>query len=458
MKKIFTLIILFYLIGVYSVSYSQKFEAVISSGMNYSDIHGQDVGGKWSTKPGPAQWINFQYSVNKVLGFQTGFNFSTTYYEHKTSQVYWPWYYELTSSYYNPVKDPFYYYPANTPMDFRFVRVPVLFTITIPAEIDFRLKAGIFYGKVKDFNMVYYSEQPVKHDFGYIFSSGISYPLSEQFRMTLDLNYITGRTQFLEGYNYRHGSEEVTLGISYSWPLKKNEIKAATVQNDSSSHRVSVLYYGGVNYSWNKGEGEDDNFSGIAGPSLGFLINFPFERNCSFKTGISFERKGYSMSDSSGSFYRTIDNVTPMYMVDTKVQIDYAVIPAILSFPAGNLKNVFLSTGPWLGLKLNARTVGLAYNESSYSTNYQVTETTVYDDLESAVRDYDLGWLFGLGANLPAWKDYRVNLGFQYSTGFKNVFDYSGSGINQYPYDDSHVIRNGTVSFVIGVTIPPAKH
>jgi hypothetical protein len=457
MKKIFALIVLFYLVGIHSIGYSQKFEAGISSGVNFSDIHGQAVGGKWSTKTGPTQWINFQYSINKVLGFQTGLNFSTTYYEQKTSQVYSPILYETTSSYYDPrLRDP-YYYPSHTPMDFRFIRIPLLFTVTIPAEIDFRLKAGIYFGKTKDYNMAYYSEEPVKHDFGYIFSSGISYPISEQFRMTLDMNYLTGRTQFLEGYNYRHGSEEVTLGISYSWPLKKKENRGATVQTDSSSHMVSVSYNGGVNYSWNKGETADDNFSGISGPSMGFLINFPLEKNCSFKTGLSFERKGYSMSDSSASFYRTIETGSPMYQVDTKVQIDYAVIPAILSFPAGGLKNVFLSTGPWFGLKLNARTVGTAYNESSYYYNYQVTETTVYDDLEKAIKDYDIGWLFGIGAYMPVWKDYRVNIGFQYSTGFKDVFDYSGAGNAQNPYDDSHVIKNGTVSFVIGVTIPPGK-
>jgi hypothetical protein len=456
MKKIRALIVLYIIAGILSVSYSQKFETGISSGVNFSDIHGQDIGGKWSPKPGPAQWIHFGYSFNRVLGFETGLNFSTTYYEHKTSQVYWPVYY-TSSSLYDPRIAPPYFYPVTTPMDFRFIRIPALFTITIAAELDFRLKAGIYYGKLKDFNMSYYTEEPVKHDFGYIFSSGISYPLTENFRMKFDINYITGRTQFLEGYNYRHGSEEFTLGIAYSWPLKKNKSKAASVVPDSSSHKVTVSYSGGVNYSWNKGESADDNFSGISGPSLGFLINFPLEKNCSFRTGLSFERKGYSMSDSSASFYRTIKNGSTMYQVDTKVQIDYAVIPALLSFPAGNLKNIFLSTGPWFGLKLNARTVGLAYNESSYSYNYRVSETTVYDDLDKAIEDYDIGWLFGLRACLPAWKDYRVNIGFQYSTGFKDVFDSLGTWNNQNPYDDSHVIKNGTLSFTVGVTIPPAK-
>jgi hypothetical protein len=458
MKKVFALIIFFFVLGIYSVSYSQKFEAAIFSGINVSDIHGQDIAGKWSPKSGPSMGITFGYSINKVLGFETGLNFSTTYYEHKTYQVYWPLYYETTSLYYDPRMAPPFYYPANNPMDFRFTSIPVLFTISIPAEVDFRLKAGIYYGRLKDFNMNYYSNEPVKHDFGYIFSSGVSYPISDHLRMSFDLNYITGRTQFLEGYNYRHGSEELTLGIRYCWPLKKNENKITSAENDSSSHNVTVSYFGGVNYSWNKVKKATDNFSGVFGPSLGFLINFPLEKNCSFKTGLSFERKGYSMSDSSASFYRTIKPAEQMYQVDTKVQIDYAVIPAILSFPAGNLKNVFFSTGPWFGLKLNARTVGTAYNESSLSYNYQVTETTVYDDLEKAIKNYDIGWLFGLGANLPAWKDYRVNIGFQYSTGFKDVFDFSGTGNNQSPYDDSHVIKNGTLSFVIGVTIPPAKH
>lgn len=145
MKKVFVLIIFFFVIGICSVSYSQKFEAGISSGINYSDIHGQPVGGKWSTKPGPAQWLYFQYSINKVLGFQTGFSFSTTYYEHKTPRVYWPDIHEYSlSSYYDPRLAP-PYYPSNTPMDFRITRLPLLFTITIPAEIDFRLKAGIYW-------------------------------------------------------------------------------------------------------------------------------------------------------------------------------------------------------------------------------------------------------------------------------------------------------------------------
>lgn len=455
MKKVFSFILLFFLFGFYSVCFSQRFEAGFYSGINYSDIHGQETGGKWLAKPGPAQGLNLGYSFSRVLGFQTGVNFSSVYYEHKTNAVYWPLYYDHVPYYnYYSSRDPFYY-SGSDPMDFIFVRVPLLLTINIPSEVQFRMRAGIFYTLLKDYNIPYYDNGAVKTDLGYLFSSGISYPVSENFKLTFDVNYLTGRKQFRENFNYRHGSAELAVGVAYNFSMKKkDENKVSTFRNDSSSHKATVTYFGGMNYSWNKGAKETDNFSGVFGPTAGFLINLPLERDCSFQTGFTFERKGYSMSDSSASFYRTIETGYKMYRVDAMVQIDYAIIPAMISFPVGNSRNVYVSTGPWFGLKLNARNVGKAWDESNSGSNYNYNETVIYNDFEKAIKDYDSGWIFVCGTRFNIKNEYRLNLAFQFSTGFQDVFHYAGTREFQNSYNVTHSIRNQSVSITLGVTIP----
>lgn len=455
MKKVFSFILLFFLFGFYSVCFSQRFEAGFYSGINYSDIHGQETGGKWLAKPGPAQGLNLGYSFNQVLGFQTGVNFSSVYYERKTNAVYWPIYFDYAPYYnYSSLRDPFYY-SGSEQMDFRFVRVPLLLTINIPSEVQLRMRAGIFYTLLNDYNIPYYDNGAVKTDFGYLFSSGISYPITENFKLTFDVNYITGRKQFRESYNYRHGSTELAVGVAYNFSLKKkDENKVSSIRDDSSSHKATVTYFGGMNYSWNKGAKETDNFSGVFGPTVGFLINIPLGRDCFFQPGFIFERKGYSMSDSSASFYRTVETGYKMYQVESKMQIDYAILPALLSIPLGTSGKINVSTGPWLGLKLNARNVGKAYDESNTGSNFNYTETIIYNDMEKAIKGYDSGWIFGCGAHLPLTNDYRLDLSLQFSTGFRDVFSSEGTSDISGSYNEKHFIRNGTVSFTMGITIP----
>jgi hypothetical protein len=137
------------------------------------------------------------------------------------------------------------------------------------------------------------------------------------------------------------------------------------------------------------------------------------------------------------------------YDVDTKIQTDYAIIPALLTFFLCNRELLFFSTGPWLGLKLNARTVGVAYNEDINASSYQLKETIVNDDLEKSFENYDIGWLFGCGIKIPFASKYAVDLSLQYSPGFRQMFN------NSYYGDATQLkVKNRTVSLVMGFRIP----
>ena len=438
-----------------SISYSQKITTGIYSGVNFSDIHGQDIGGKWKSKPGPVQGLYLGLALSKSLGIQTGINFSTVYYEHKTT--YNPIIYYTPS--YNDAM-PNYFSQAVDKMDFSFLRVPLLLTISIPSVMQFNMKAGLIFSFLQDHSLGYYynysseTDNVKKYDFGYMFSSGISYPLSNRIKATFNTSYLTGRKKFMEYSSFRHGSSEYTLGIEYNF-IKKNKANSVSgPESDTSSKKVTVTYFGGLNVSWNPRTVDGKKYLPLGGPSFGFSLNFPLGRGTSFISGISFVRKGYVMKDSSSLFYRYLKDDKPAYSVDTKVQADYAIIPLLINIPIGKSQTFFLNTGPWLALRLNARNVGVAYNEFRSETSYTIRKTIIYDDIEKLLKVNDVGWQFGLGVSLPVVKNYKVDITVQYSTPFKDVFNSTTEGYQQNNPDSDPIMRFRSVSLLLGFRIP----
>ena len=464
MKNSRPLFLLLFLFLCYSVSYSQTFTTGIFSGINFSDIHGQDIGGKWKSKPGPSEGLSLGYTFNKTIGLQTGINFSTVYYEHKNI-VYPIYYYDIFPSFSSSDMIAPTYYPQSSTMDFSFMRIPVLFTVSIPSTLNFNMRAGIIFSFVQSHNSnLGYNYNPSgteefkKNDFGYLFSSGISYPLNDRFNLALNFNYITGRKEFMNNSTMRHGSSEIIMGVEYNF-LKKNkpEINSKS-ENDSSAEKISITYSAGINYSWNSYNTGTEKYSPLFGPSLGFSVNFPLGHGVFFVSGVSFERKGYAMKDSSSLFYRYMDSGSQKYWVDTKVITDYAVIPFLISLPIGKHPGVFINTGPWLGLKLNARTVGVAYSETQLESVYKTTKNVVYDDIEKLINNNDIGWLFSGGVSLSVLNNYKVDLSLQFSAGFKDLFNNNNLSDQQANSSDGQKMSIRTMTFRIGITLPPAKH
>lgn len=456
MKLINTALALLFVLSIHSVSYSQKITAGMYSGINFSDIHRQDIGGKWNFKPGPVQGLSLGYSLNRYIGLQSGISFSTIYYEHKFPSVSQPYYPDSFSSI-MPV-----YYQENEMMNFSFVRIPLLFTLTIPSSVPFEMRTGIYYSPLSDYSLnknYSYSpepEKPADKDFGYIFSSGISYPFTHDFKAAFNISYITGRKRFIENSAYKHGSSEFTLGVVYTgFHKKERENIIPKPAGDSSYCKVFITYTAGLNISWNSGT-DKEKYLPYIGPSIGFSLSVPMRGESFFQTGISFQRKGYSIRDSSNSYYKIISDNNAFNFVNTKVETDYAIIPFLLCFPLEKSHRVLFNTGPWLGLKLNARNVGVAYNASRSGTSYTLRKTIVYDDLEKLFRGYDIGWNFGCSTSFPLFESpYKLSLALQYSTGFMNVYDNSYFENGQNMPVKEFVIRNGTISFLVGLKIPP---
>jgi hypothetical protein len=437
--------------------YSQKLSAGFTSGINVSDIHTSGSTGKWKSKAGPQIGVFADYSLNRIFGLRTGFNYSAIYYEHKNYTDLNPIYqeYGYSSSMY---PDPLFrmYIPVNEKMDFNFLTIPFQVRLSIPSKPQLDLRGGIYYSFLHEysFNSYYMSMvEPAGHDFGYMWSAGLSYPFAENFIVSLNTSYSTGRTEIIEDGGYRHGYVDFTLGLAYNGFLKKAQAGKESTAKDSVPGIVTITYFGGINYNWNSCEYYREKYSFNTGISAGFKLNFRLSAKSSFQTGLSFERKGYTFNDTSTVYYRYVEDGEPVYDLDTQVGIDYIVVPALLNLNVGKSGRFYINTGPYMGFMLNARVTGEAYYTTVNDGYYRYTKTTVYDDIGSLIKGTDFGWVFGGGATIPIKGMHAIDIGIRYSSGFTDVFDrpaYPEAPVDTY----ESVMRNSSVSLHVGIAVP----
>lgn len=463
MRKSFVIICIILLTGFIPSGYSQRLTAGYISGINFSDIHADSYSGKWKYKPGPVQGIALNYNFLKVIGFRAGLSYSTINYEYKN---YYPYYggiymlpYPWSSS---MVLLPEYRYLRK--MDFSFLSIPAQLNVVIPSRPQVNLAAGVFYSFLLDHSMNYEYETGIpKNDFGYLYSAGISYPFTDNIQISLDLRYMTGRKDFYDSGSliysssslihspFRHGTFDFIFGIAYSGFFRDHHSTARYLQSDTINENIFIAYRGGVNISMNSCEYFRGKYSLFYGPSAGLALYLRLSEGAYFQTGVSFERTGYSLRDSSDFYYRyEVDEVASHY-VRTRVSADYIMIPVMLHFQAGRQRNLYLNTGPYLSIKLNARCKGEAFSESESQGYYSLTRIVVYDDIEGLLKDNDIGWIFGGGMTFPFSKYCSLDFGLQYRIGLKDVFN--KTGYSQSVADKS-IIRNSVVSINAGLRVP----
>lgn len=415
------------------------------SGINISDIHVNSYSGKWKFKPGPVQGVFADYGISKSLGIRIGLNYSTLYYEHRIAEEYYPVFYEshMPVDYRLDIMYPYY----GEKMDLSFLTIPLQLRLTIPSKPDLILAAGAYFSHLTAQNPEYYTDP--KRDFGYVFSAGIDHPLSEDLSGLFNVRYSTGKSEL--GTSYHNGSFDFTVGIAYRGFLKKT---SQVAQNDTSFSKVSIMYFGGVNVSRNSEGGEVTG--SLPAVSAGLRIDLALNEIVSFRTGLSFEQKGYSFNDSSDYSFAHIVRKYARYKADTRVTLDYLEIPALFKFYLGKSKIISFSTGPWLAFKLNARATGTAISASDNSQVYRLLKTTVYDDIGTIIKGTDRGWSFALGAKVPIKDMNRIEMGIEYKHGFRNVYDgFSGAPVSGSNPERS--IVNRTVSVRLGYIIPGRK-
>jgi opacity protein-like surface antigen len=437
MKRTCLVILVF--LSFCTITYAQHLTTGFFSGINLSDIHTNSFSGKWKFKPGPVQGVFADYGFTKSLGFRIGLNYSTLYYEHKYAEQHNPVIYDYLSSSFR--YDMMYPYYAEE-MDLSYLTVPLQLRLTIPSRPDLILSAGTYLSHLTNQNPRFFAES--KTDLGYVFSAGIDYPLSDDLSGLFSVRYIAGRKDI--NSSYRNGSFDFTIGIGFKGHDSQN-----IPNSDSSASRFTMMYFAGVNSSRNY---EGSNAMGcLTGVSSGLRIDIALDELISFRTGLSFEQKGYSFNDSSDYPFAHIVRKYATYKVDTRVTLDYVEIPAMIKFYLGKSKIFSLSTGPWLAFKLNARATGTGLSTTPYYQGYRLLKTTINDDIGTIIKGTDAGWTFATAAAIPVKGMNRIEIGIEYKHGFRDVYDgFSGAPVNVNSPERS--IVNRTISVHLGYIIP----
>ncbi len=444
--------------------YPQKFYLGAGSGINVSDLHSTTTYGHWKSKPGPSAGLFAGWQMTPVLGLNAGVDYSTVYYEyHRYDQSYYPGdiYYMVSSIWLPP-----YYINNMESANFSFVTLPLQLTVTIPTRPELTLGAGAYYSfnidQDTDFGWYYNPDDSLRNDYGYTYMMRLDYPLLENLDLFVRGRYNTGRRLLTVLTDSKHGSTDLTVGLICRLG-RTGDAGAGAKENvkedaEEINEDIYLTWRTGVNLSWNSGDIMREKYSTYAGPSAGFMINFRLSGSKTwFRTGLSLERQGYSMRDSSDLYYLYHDlgvSDDYDYYVDSRVSVDYAVIPLLLDFHFGGNETFSFSTGPYFAARLNARCTGTAMQKRNNNGSYTLEETTIHDDLTELIKRNDFGWLAAAGVAIPLHGDLKLDIGIEYRQGFSDVFNVASSSIPEPGNGKDVFIRNSALTLRAGLSVP----
>jgi len=333
--------------------------------------------------------------------------------------------------------------------------------VTIPSKPSLTLGAGGYYALAldqdQDISYYYYdnTSEKLQNDLGYIYMIRLSYPLQERLGLFVQGMYLTGRRTMTEWAEYKHGYSDIVAGLVYKIGRKGAEEEVAREDAGSVNENIFITWRAGVVTSWNSGNIARDKYSALVAHSAGFSLNFRLNgTNTWFRTGVSLERQGFSLRDSSDIWYRYSVDAVPDYYVDSRVSTDYAVIPALLDFHFGP-GNIFnFSTGPYFAARLNTRCTGTARHDNFNNGYYQLEETIIHDDITELIRRNDFGWIAGTGVTVPLSGNTRLDISIQYRQGVPEVYNTEKASV-PVPDDSKDIyMRNSAFTVQAGLRIP----
>jgi len=466
MKKIKLSLFICFLLGIMSpVVLAQKYSFGEYTGVNFSNLHGNLLTNKWMPKVGPNAGLFLEYSLNKSFSLQTEVAYVTHYYEMK--------------SYYNQSTDPIYYddYSSSSiyynyyshKYDFSFLRFPLFIKYKTPTRLQLGLGGGMFYSVLlnddvtkterdaakKENRKIY----PPTHDWGYLFSADLSYPVTSEIRFFVSGRITSGQKVFIESVKGENGSSELGFGLKYTPNSRKGNISNYMKPSDSDSSitRCYIRPVAGLLVGWNSSTKKAGNYSAKIGSSIGAAFEYRLGKTVSLQSGILFERKGYALSDSSLYYHRiATDDKYPENKVDSKVELDYVTIPLNLKFSFGSPFTFYFDLGLYSGFKVNALCHGTAIEKSSSSYGYTLQKINISDAVEGYYHAVDFGYQTGLGFEFPFRKNLKFDIGITYSESFSPIINKTNENSVGYSNDDVS-IKNGSVVLQFGLQIPISR-
>jgi hypothetical protein len=458
-----------------TAGHSQPLSLGYLGGMGFSDYHGNYASGRWQSQGSALSAIFLRYNLTPVFSVGTEIGYSRQEYMLKYSAYYFPYYYyDYLSSYYDPRINYYspYYSQSRETWSYDFLRIPLYITLSTPTKLQLSVSAGVYlsFRTSKDYSGTigypYYAymsslalypalgdADAPRHDNGLWYSASLSYPLTPEFQVYAQTRMAVGQRTFIASKTGRTGMSEFAFGLAYTGFSRHEEAAGSSGRSDTSMVRFRIIPKLGMGVSWVRNSDHPESYNNKTSGTVGIQLEYQLDRNFSLVSGLGFARKGYSFSDSSANNYFYALYGSQLYKVDTKVDLDYAVIPLLLKLRMGSGIRGYMEAGIYGGFNLNDRVTGASEITYAYETSYQKQEITVYDNLEGEVHDFELGWVLGAGIEIPAGNLGAVMLGVEYTTGGKNILETNEDRDRYLNYPDNG-IRNGFLNIQLGMVIP----
>jgi hypothetical protein len=447
-----------------SVVKSQKLSFSEYTGVNFSNLHGNLTSNKWVPKTGASTGFVVEYNFNRLFSVQSEISFISQYYEMKTYRqqpTYTDTYYPIpfTSCIIGPVYEP-------SKWDFSFLRFPIILKYKTPTRLQLGVGGGVFYSVLMNDDITEAERKaaekedrriyPPTHDWGYLFTTDLSYPVTDGLRLFLAGRLSFGQKVFIESYKAKNGASELLVGVKYSPRHKQNKaINDFEVSDpDSSFIRCYLKPVIGAAMSWNSAKKQLGNYSENYGSKAGLIFGYRAGKVVSLQTGFQFQQKGYAFSDSSFFNHRYATDIKRLgRRVDTHVNFDYLTIPVNLNFSFGNRISWYFELGTYADFMLNASCIGTTIYEYRNGSSYRLEKHTLRDAAEGYYKTLDWGYSAGLGIQFPISGNTKLDIGMHYQRGLKNVLKNPNENEFKGYYDDL-TFKNSSLSFQVGLQIP----
>jgi len=469
MKNIrLTVFICAILVGSTGITIAQKLSFGEYTGINFSWLHGNLNSTRWAAQPGSTAGFLVEYSLGRSFSVQSEVGFISQYYKMKSYSnltnilVYQPVTHNSMSSM-SPITSPNINMDK---MDFSYLRFPLIVKWETPTRLQLGIGGGVFYSVLMNDDFTREERDaaqtegrgvyPPTHDWGYLLSADLSYPVTKDIRLCLTGRLSSGQKVVMENYKGKNGANEILIGIKYI-PWAKNKSTFGAMKKsapDTIPERCYIKPELGLTLSWNSAKEKLGNYSEIIGSSAGLIVGYRLDQTVSLQSGFRFHQKGYALSDSSIMFHRYLsDDAWPGKKMDTQVNLDYLTIPLNFNLSFGKSLTFYLDFGLYADFLLNASCTGTVINESFAGYSYMLEKQNLNEAVDAYYKSADFGYATGFGLQFPILKKMKIDLGIQYSKGFKNILkEPEKNQFNGYKNDIS--FQNSSVLLQFGIQIP----
>jgi hypothetical protein len=176
----------------------------------------------------------------------------------------------------------------------------------------------------------------------------------------------------------------------------------------------------GLGLSSVRGTDVGDGYKYLFGVNGGLMADFGFSDRLSFHPELLYSQKGTKL-DYTTSYANAAGTLTVTQI--GKGRLHYLDLPLLLRLKASGF---FLEAGPQLGYLLAQRSELTATGTTTYtgSTTTSTITKTETDDSTDGIRRFDVGYIIGIGYQLPQ----GLEVGLRFNNGFSNsTFDRSSS-------------------------------